>query len=295
MEHLSVLLKESIDGLLIKHGEVFVDATLGRGGHSAYVAQQFGRSIKIIGIDADSESIRASEAKLRSIDCDFVGVQDNFRNLDSVLKKLGIEKVHKILFDLGWNTNQFEEGGKGFSFQKDEPLNMFYGDMGDFTAGDIVNTWEEGSIANVLFGYGEEKYARRIAKAIVERRKQKKIETTKDLVGVITEAVPFFYRKGKINPATKSFQALRIAVNDELGALRDGLSKASSSVAVNGRVAVIAFHSLEDRIVKNFFKELEDTGQWKRFNKKPITPTREEILINPRSRSAKLRIIEKTL
>lgn len=293
MEHQSVLLKESIDSLELKEGDVFVDATVGRGGHSEYVAQKFGRKIRVIGIDADPNSIEASKKRLGQYDCDFVAVQENFRNIDLVLKNLGLEKIDKILFDLGWNTNQFEEGGKGFSFQRDEPLNMFYGDKPDFTAGDIVNTWEEGSIANVLFGYGEEKYARRIAKAIVEKRKQQKIETTGELAKVITESVPFFYRKGKINPATKSFQALRIAVNDELGALRAVLYKARDVLAVHGRIAVIAFHSLEDRIVKNFFNELRVGGEWQKINKKPIIPSREEILENPRSRSAKLRIIEK--
>lgn len=293
MEHRSVLLTESIQGLSLKAGDVFVDATLGRGGHSEEVAKLFNKEVRIVGIDADLVSIEASQKRLSALNSDFTAVQGNFRNIDTILESLGLKSANKILFDLGWNTNQFEEGGKGFSFQKDEPLNMSYGDNPAFTASDIVNTWEEESISNVLFGYGEERYAKRIARVIVEKRKQKKIETTADLVAVVTEAVPFFYRKGKINPATKTFQALRIAVNDELGALTEGLKKSADILAPQGRIAVISFHSLEDRIIKNFFKELEGGGEWKKVNKKPLTPSREEILNNPRARSAKLRIVEK--
>lgn len=293
MEHRSVLLQESIHGLSLRNGDVFVDATLGRGGHSAYVAENFGKNVKIIGIDADLVSVESSRERLKGYDCDFTAVKGNFRDLETILANLNLLKIDKILFDLGWNTNQFEESGRGFSFQKDEPLNMSYGDNPDFTAGDIVNTWAEESIANILFGYGEERYAYKIAKAITDKRKKKKIETTGDLVLIIKEAVPTFYRTGKINPATKSFQALRIAVNDELGALKHILVKLKDLISVQGRVAVISFHSLEDRIVKLFFKDLENEGGWKKINKKPIVPPREEILKNPRSRSAKLRIIEK--
>lgn len=293
MEHRSVLLQESIHGLSLRNGDVFVDATLGRGGHSAYVAENFGKNVKIIGIDADLVSVESSRERLKGYDCDFTAVKGNFRDLETILANLNLLKIDKILFDLGWNTNQFEESGRGFSFQKDEPLNMSYGDNPDFTAGDIVNTWAEESIANILFGYGEERYAYKIAKAITDKRKKKKIETTGDLVLIIKEAVPTFYRTGKINPATKSFQALRIAVNDELGALKHILVKLKDLISVQGRVAVISFHSLEDRIVKLFFKDLENEGGWKKINKKPIVPSREEILKNPRSRSAKLRIIEK--
>ncbi len=293
MEHRTVLLQESIEGLALKVGDIFVDATLGRGGHSAFVSEKFGENIQIVGIDADPLSIKASEERLKDLKAPFKALKGNFRDIDTLLESIGVAHPDKILFDLGWNTNQFEEGGKGFSFQKDEPLLMSYGDNPDFTASDIVNTWEEESIANVLFGYGEEQYARRIAKRIVLERAEKPIATAKELADIIADSVPFFYRRGKINPATKSFQALRIAVNDELKALAEGLEKAFSILSPQGRMAVISFHSTEDRIVKNFFRELQAQDKATLINKKPLTPSRSEVNENPRSRSAKLRIIEK--
>lgn len=293
MEHKSVLLQESIEGLSLKEGDVFVDATLGRGGHSSYVAERYGSTVSIVGIDADPESIRVSEGRLKTAKAPFKAIKGNFREIENLLQGVDVPHPDKILFDLGWNTNQFEEGGRGFSFQKDEPLLMSYSDAPSFTAGDIINTWEEESIANVLFGYGEERYARRIARHIVEKRKIKPIETAKELADIIAESVPFFYRRGKINPATKSFQALRIAVNDELKSLSEALEGSARILSTGGRIAVITFHSIEDRIVKNFFKELQQGGEWTLINKKPLTPSREELIQNPRARSAKLRIIEK--
>ncbi|MFM2357879.1 MAG: rRNA ((1402)-N(4))-methyltransferase RsmH [Candidatus Parcubacteria bacterium] len=277
----------------MKEGDVFVDATLGRGGHSGYVAERYNNTVSIVGIDADPESIRASEERLKTAKTSFKAIKGNFREIENLLQGVNVPHPDKILFDLGWNTNQFEEGGRGFSFQKDEPLLMSYSDTPSFTAGDIINTWEEESIANVLFGYGEERYARRIARHIVEKRKIKPIETAKELADIIAESVPFFYRRGKINPATKSFQALRIAVNDELKSLGEALEGSARILSKGGRIAVITFHSIEDRIVKNFFKELQQGGEWILINKKPLTPSREELIQNPRARSAKLRIIEK--
>ncbi len=293
MEHKTVLLHEAIDGLSIMEGDVFVDATLGRGGHSSYVAEKFSSQVKIVGIDADKDSIQASEERLSAYkDVSFTALRGNFRDIDLLLSGIGTFPT-KVLFDLGWNTNQFEEGGRGFSFQKDEPLIMAYSDNPLFTARDIVNEWEEESIANIIFAYGEERYSRRIARAIMFERAKKPIETAIDLANIIVRAVPVAYNKKRIHPATKTFQALRIAVNDELGALKEGLQKTADILSVGGRIAVIAFHSLEDRIVKNFFKELKEAGDWNILYKKPLTPSPEEVLHNPRARSAKLRIIEK--
>ncbi len=297
--HIPVLLQEIIAGLNIQNGDTYLDCTLNGGGHALEVAKRFGQSVKIIGIDLDSGAIERAGKELKEANADFTLKESNFRNLDRVLIETGAEKVERILFDLGWSTNQFqgEDGsGRGFSFQKDEPLLMMFKktpDEGDITATQIVNEWEEETIANILYGYGEERYARRIAKKIVESRMTKKIETTFELVELIRVAVPAGYRNGRINCATKTFQALRIAVNDELKALEEALPKAIEALSPKGRLAVISFHSLEDRIVKNIFREVSKEEKVILINKKPITATDEEIISNPRSRSAKLRIVEK--
>ena len=195
MEHKTVLLHEAIDGLSIMEGDVFVDATLGRGGHSSYVAEKFSSQVKIVGIDADKDSIQASEERLSAYkDVSFTALRGNFRDIDLLLSGIGTFPT-KVLFDLGWNTNQFEEGGRGFSFQKDEPLIMAYSDNPLFTARDIVNEWEEESIANIIFAYGEERYSRRIARAIMFERAKKPIETAIDLANIIVRAVPVAYNK----------------------------------------------------------------------------------------------------
>jgi 16S rRNA (cytosine1402-N4)-methyltransferase len=206
-----------------------------------------------------------------------------------------IEKVDGILADLGWRMEQFSGNGKGFSFQVDEPLVMTYGDPESypFTASDIVNEWDEENLIDILEGYGEERYARRIAKGIVKAREGTPISTTFDLVRVITESVPHSYRKGKINPATRTFQALRMTVNDELGVLASFLEAAERRLAEGGRLVVITFHSLEDRVVKHTLRDFARDQRGTVLTKKPILPTREEILSNRRSRSAKLRVFEK--
>jgi 16S rRNA (cytosine1402-N4)-methyltransferase len=204
--------------------------------------------------------------------------------------------VDRILLDIGLSSNQFEDSGRGFSFQKDEPLIMsFKKDLKetDLTAKEILNTWDRENIEAILKGYGEEQFAWKISKAIVERREQKPIETTFELVDIVKSATPKFYHHRKIHPATKTFQALRITVNDEIESLKDGINKGFNILNKDGRIAVISFHSLEDRIVKQFFREMEDSGVGKRITKKPILPSEEEIRENPRSRSAKLRILEK--
>jgi len=304
MSHISVLLKEVIKNLDIQEGETFVDTTLGNAGHSLEVCGGF-KGVKIIGIDQDEERIGESKEKLEKAGCNFEIVQGNFRNIDTILKKSGIKKVNKILFDLGLNSEQLEDSGRparttnivqsgrGFSFKKDEPLLMNFAPNPEFTAKDIVNEWGEESIKDILWGFGEEKFSKQIAQKIIELRKEKEIKTTNDLVEIIEKAVPAWYKHKKIHFATKTFQALRITVNDELGALKEGLKKSFELLEKNGRIAVISFHSLEDRLVKRYFRNLKNEEKGRVLTKKPITPTQDEIKSNPRSRSAKLRIIQK--
>lgn len=294
--HKTVLLQESVDGLAIQKGDVVVDGTLGGGGHSEEIARRFGASITLVGIDMDEKAIKRASERISKITPHAHFVKDNFRNIKKVLKLAHLNKVDRILLDIGLSSDQFEVSGRGFSFKKDEPLLMTFSDDPKnhaFIAWTIVNEWAEESIADVIYGYGEEQFSRRIAKMIVEEREHRSIDTTFELVHIIESAVPFFYRKGKIHPATKTFQALRIAVNDELGALKEGIADGFEALSSNGRLAVISFHSLEDRIVKQYFKKLKDEGKGILVTKKAIIPTEEETKENPRARSAKLRIIQK--
>jgi 16S rRNA (cytosine1402-N4)-methyltransferase len=296
MAHESVLLKEVIEGLDFKDGDIYLDATVGGGGHMLAVWEKMKTRVALCGIDADETSLEIAREKLDIAGANPKFAALNFRNIHEASEIFGIKSPTKILFDLGWSSDQFDEGGRGFSFQKDEPLVMTFkkdASEEDTTAFDVVNRWREENLADVIYGYGEEKYARRIARAIVEERKKKPIETSKDLAEIIKNAVPMFYRFGRIHPATRTFQAIRIAVNDELRALEEGIEKGFGILADGGKMAVISFHSLEDRIVKNFFKLLATEGKVELLNKKPITPSEEEISKNPRSRSAKLRIIQK--
>lgn len=296
MTHISVLLHESIDGLQIKSGETYFDGTLGAGGHFEEVAKRFGDSVVMIGVDLDPQAILRSKKRLSSYKLNAHFVNDSFRNIKTILNSLGIEKVNKILLDIGLSSNQFEESGRGFSFQKDEPLLMtFKEDLNenDLTAKEIVNTWDLENIEAILSGYGEEEFSWKIAKAIVARREIKPIERTTDLVEIIKIATPKWYHHKRIHPATKTFQALRITVNDEIGALKQGLQDGFESLQTGGRMAVISFHSIEDRTVKQFFKKLVDENLGVLDSKKPIIPNETEIKENPRSRSAKLRIIQK--
>ncbi|MDD4988803.1 MAG: 16S rRNA (cytosine(1402)-N(4))-methyltransferase RsmH [Candidatus Pacebacteria bacterium] len=296
MTHTSVLLQESIDGLQITNGDIFLDCTINGGGHSEEVAKRFGQKVQIIGIDMDESALKRAEVRLTAQNALYLLAQDNFRNLDRVLEKNGIAKVNKILYDLGLSSNQFEDSGRGFSFQKDEPLLMTFKEKpteNDLTVKEILNSWDEENIADVIYGYGEETFSRRIAKGIIEARAVKPIETTGELVEIIKNSTPALYHHKKTHFATKTFQALRITVNDEIRALREGLEKGYTALAPKGRMAVISFHSIEDRIVKHFFKLKEKEDGATLEPKKPITPTREEIIANPRSRSSKLRILEK--
>ena len=298
--HRTVLLNETIDGLLaslkLNKGEnekfIVVDATFGGGGHSLEICRKY-PSVKIIALDQDKNVFTEGD-KFKN--CNISFVNDNFRNIDKVLVKTKVEEVDGIIFDLGLSSDQLENSGRGFSFLKDEPLLMTMKEnpsREDLTAKEIVNTWSEESLADIIHGYGEERFARRIAKGVVETRVKKKIESSFDLVKVINDNVPVAYRMGRLPPATRTFQALRIAVNDELGALKNGLEKGFKFLKKGGRMSVISFHSLEDRIVKRFYKAKEKEEKAKLINKKPFTPSIEEIRNNNRSRSAKLRILER--
>ncbi len=296
MIHKTVLLHEAIDGLEIKNGNIFVDGTLGGGGHFEEVAKRFGGNVVMIGIDLDPDAIIRTKERLSTYSLKVHYVQNSFRNIVSIIDSLGIKKVDKILLDIGLSSNQFEDSGRGFSFQKDEPLLMsFKKDLTeeDLTAREIVNTWDLENISTILKGYGEEQFAWKIAKAIVARREEKPIQTTFDLVEIIKIATPKWYHTRRIHPATRTFQALRITVNDEIESLKQALRDGFESLNSKGRMAVISFHSIEDRAVKQFFREREDKGEAVRVNKKPILPTETEVKENPRSRSSKLRIIEK--
>ncbi len=287
--HTTVLLNETIEGLNLEGGSLVVDATFGGGGHSAEICKKY-PGLQIIALDQDKSAFKKAESKFKGLECNISFKNINFRDLDE-------KNVDGIVFDLGLSSDQLQNSGRGFSFMRNEPLLMTMKENPspeDLTAHEVVNTWEEKSLADIIYGYGEEKFSRRIANAIVEARKKSEIKTTFDLVAIIESSVGGAYRKTKIHPATKTFQALRIVVNDELGALSGGLQKGFESLKKGGRMSVISFHSLEDRVVKRFFKQKVKDEEAILINKKPITPTKEEILTNKRSRSAKLRVIEKT-
>ncbi|MBI4088746.1 16S rRNA (cytosine(1402)-N(4))-methyltransferase RsmH [Candidatus Kaiserbacteria bacterium] len=309
LSHTSVLTKEVLTALDVQPGDTVVDATVGGAGHFAKILAALGADGVIVGIDADPAAVeraRAVYAADRRPERPVAHlVNDNFRNLMRILNRLNIAPVDKILFDLGWSGYQIT-ASRGFSFQQDEPLLMTYGlpaqageggpstslGTGE-TAADIVNGSSEEDLANIIFTYGEERFARPIARAIVVARSKGRILTTGALVAAILAGTPARYRKQKIHPATKTFQALRIAVNDELHALRDGVAAALSVLAPNGRLAVISFHSIEDRIVKNLLRAAVQTGLGLLVTKKPIVPSRAEIIANRRARSAKLRVFER--
>lgn len=293
LEHVSVMPQEVLQFLSPLSGDVVVDGTAGAGGHSELLLKQ-NKGITLIALDSDAIAVKNVTERLASYGARAIVRMGNFRDMEALLKKEGIVAVDKVLLDLGWNMTQLASG-RGFSFLRNEPLNMSYGKKptSGFTAEEIVNGWSETTLADVFYGYGEERYAKRIAKAIVTYRETTPIKDTFTLVDIIRGAVPAAYRKGKIHPATRSFQALRIAVNDELGSAEEGLRAAWRLLKPAGRIAVITFHSIEDRKVKRVFQEFVKTGEGALITKKPIVATREEIISNPPSRSAKLRVIEK--
>ena len=294
--HKAVLLKETIDGLDLKPNSVVFDGTLGAGGHSEEIFKRFGSKVKIIATDRDVEAINRATTKICRDSCNFQAFLSDYRKINFVLEKVGVKNVNGIILDLGLSSDQLDLSGRGFSFKNNEPLLMtFSNGAGEeqITAKIILNSWGEETLADIFYGYSDEKYSRKIARGIVEARKNKPIETTSDLVEIIKCVVPFSYQKGKIHFATKTFQALRMAVNDEVEALKEGLNKSIEVLDCGGRIAVISFHSTEDRIVKDTFRKWQEEEKGKIINKKPIIANEEEIRENTRSRSAKLRIFKK--
>jgi len=288
--HESVLMSEVLEALDVQPSDTVVDATIGGAGHFASLLAALGEGGVIVGIDADPSAVergREAYARDRRPDRPVAHlVNDNFRNLSRILNRLNLAPVDKVLFDLGWSGYQIASP-RGFSFQNEEPLLMNYSETGE-TAAEIVNSSSEEDLADIIFTYGEERFARGIARAIVLARSKERILTTGALVAAILAGTPAWYHKQKIHPATKTFQALRIAVNDELGALREGLTAAINALAPSGRLVVISFHSIEDRIVKNVLRDAAIEGSLR--SKKPIVAKRPEILANRRARSAKLRV-----
>lgn len=296
--HIPVLLQEVIEGLQLEPGLTVLDCNMNRAGHSMHIASQLGDTGHIIGIDLDTDALNEAMERLSTLSVHprIHLMHSNFRNLDTVLAELEVSSVDRVLFDLGLSSQELDISGRGFSFQKEEPLQMTFHNRPTeemITARDVVNDWSEETLADIIYYYSDEQFSRRIAKAIIEHRKIKPIDTTTELASIVSEAVPGFYRNGKIHPATKTFQAIRIAVNDEMGAVKEALPKALHALVPGGRLLVITFHSIEDRVVKEIFKDFAATNQAKIITKKPIAPTLEEVKSNPRSRSAKLRIIEK--
>jgi len=293
--HDSVLMKEVLESLDVQSSDTVVDATLGGAGHFTEILAALGEGGVIVGIDADSAAVERARGAYaldrRPHRPTAHLVNDNFRNLARILERLGIGQVNKALFDLGWSGYQVA-APRGFSFQSDEPLLMSYGETGE-TAADIVNSSSEADLADLIFAYGEESFARPIARAIVAARAKERILTTSALVDAIKAGTPRWYHDRKIHPATKTFQALRIAANDEIGALREGLAAALQALAPGGRLAVISFHSIEDRVVKNMLRDAAQAGVGEMNPKKPIVPSRAEVLHNRRARSAKLRVFER--
>jgi 16S rRNA (cytosine1402-N4)-methyltransferase len=289
--HKTVLLKETIEGLNIHDGSVIVDGTLGGGGHTKLICQ-INPLAKVYAFDLDGDAIDRSKKVLEG--CNVEYIQSNFRNIKKELSDKNVESVDGIVLDLGFSSDQLETAGRGISFQKDEPLIMTLSDKPEgVTASEIVNEWGEETISDIIYGFGEDRSANRIAKAIVESRAVKPIETTFELKEIVYNAVPFFRRKGRIHPATQTFQAIRIAVNEELEVLREVLKDGFEILKPGGRMSVISFHSLEDRIVKKFFRDKEDSDLAERVTKRPIISGEEELKENRRARSAKLRILEK--
>lgn len=304
--HISVLLEEAISSLNLRDDSIIVDATLGYGGHSSNILKRI-KSGHLFAFDQDSEAIKYSTDRLNKIGTNFTIIKSNFVFMKEELEKLNITEVDGILFDLGVSSPQLDNKERGFSYHQDATLDMRMDQSKDFSAYDVVNTYKKEELANIFKKYGESKFANNIAKKIVEYREKKNIETTLELVEVIKTAVPMKFRIDK-HPARQIFQAIRIEVNNELDIIENSLSQALDLIKVGGRVSVITFHSLEDRIVKRYFKEKtsidkkvqglpnipeEYLPDFKLVSTKAIVPSEDELEKNPRARSAKLRVIER--
>src|SRR4030042_432355 len=284
--HIPVLQKEVIEYLNPKPNENFIDCTLGQGGHSLAILERIAPNGKILGIDADPEVIRQLKSETLNLKSKIVLVCDNFVNLKEIVRKEKFRQISGILFDLGMSSWHLENSGRGFSFLRKEPLDMRYNFQNYLTAEKIVNYWSFQEIEKILRDYGEERFAKENAEKVVEARKWKPIENTFQLVEIIKRAVPVWYQYKKLHFATRTFQAIRIAVNDELNNLEKALPQALEILKTGGTLTVISFHSLEDRIVKNFYRARNSINEIKILTKKPIIPNQKETKINPRSRSA---------
>ena len=305
-KHVSVLLNESISSLNLKENSIIVDATLGYGGHSSSILDRIKKGY-LFAFDQDSEAIRHSTDRLSKIGTNFTIIKSNFVHMKEELNKRGVEHVDGVLFDLGVSSPQLDDAERGFSFHEDAPLDMRMDREQKLTAYDVVNNYSKEELSNIFFKYGEDKFSNNIAKKIVEYRQNKPIETTLELVEIIKTAVPMKFRIDK-HPARQIFQAIRIEVNHELDVIEPALNQAMELLNVGGRIAVITFHSLEDRLVKNIFREKckideklkglpnipeEYLPDFKLVENKAIVPSEEELEKNPRARSSKLRVIEK--
>lgn len=304
--HISVLLNECIDNLNIRPDGIYVDGTMGGGGHSLEIAKRLTTG-RLICIDQDPNAHEAAGKRLAEYKDRITFVRDNFGNIANILDSLGIEKIDGMLLDIGVSSHQLDEAERGFSYQQDAPLDMRMNPDRPFSAYDVVNGYDEDELDRVIFTYGEERWAKRIAQFIVKEREAKPIETTGELVDIIKKAVPKGARKDGPHPAKRTFQAIRIEVNGELEVLQRAIDDVAARLAVGGRLCIITFHSLEDRIVKEAFRKQENPcicppqfpvcvcGKkplGRVITRKPILPSKEELEENPRSRSAKLRVLE---
>lgn len=307
-QHISVLLDECIENLNIKNNGVYVDGTLGGAGHSKKIAVNLSSDGLLIGIDQDTNAIKAATEELKDCQCKVKLVHNNFRNLEEVLNSLEIDKIDGLLLDLGVSSHQLDEAERGFSYMQDAELDMRMDVRRPLTAKNVVNEYSKEELSKIIWEYGEEKWAKRIAEFIVEHRKNQPIHTTYELVEIIKKAIPKAVRREGAHPAKRTFQAIRIEVNEELEIIGETIKTAAKYLNPGGRICIITFHSLEDRIVKNTFKELNNPckcppqfpicqcgniKQLEIITRKPILPTKEELEVNHRSRSAKLRVAEK--
>ncbi len=285
--------QEALEYLNVPAGGVVVDGTLGLAGHSWLIAQKLGQSGHLIGIDRDALAIDLAKEKLSGLSLQKDFCQGNFADIQQHLSGLGISTVDGVLLDLGISSFQLDNAARGFAFSSDGPLDMRMDPSKGQSAADLVNTLPENQLTNIIEKYGEDRFAKRIAKAIVYHRATQRIERTGQLADIVLRALPHGYTRGRIHPATRTFQALRIEVNDELGSLQRALQQSLEALKPGGRLCVISFHSLEDRIVKQAFKRFAEGGGAVILTKRPLVPTETECGTNPRSRSAKLRAIEK--
>ena len=307
-KHVSVLLQEAVDGLQVKPSGIYVDGTLGGGGHSYEICKRLDSEGRLIGIDQDAEALEAAKKHLEEFSDRTTFVKSNYEHMTEVLKELGIDKVEGILLDLGVSSYQLDNAERGFSYMENAPLDMRMDRDQHISARDIVNEYPEGELFRIIKEYGEERYARNIARNICRRRKDKPVETTFDLVDIIRASMPAKARNGKGHPAKRTFQAIRIECNRELEVLRETLDHMVDLLSDGGRISIITFHSLEDRMVKTSFRQYEDPctcppdfpvcvcgkkPRGKVITRKPILPSDEESEQNTRAKSAKLRVFEK--